>query len=407
MKEEVEAPTPEIEEHEHQYGVYYDDNLEPHEFCVICSPRTEEEKKKDEENILKLLKKQKARLTAERVTSLDDGAAILLSGIKEKNEKWYMQVAAYTYKGLTFQWTDVAKKAWLGTESSNRVREMSLQYAIASMLESEQSDIDQVRQLEASLDNVEDTTDFFQKMVDIAGQGGGLTGVPALGAVGNGISVVNGLISTGFDLAHYKNWSDQQKELFCKSMADAEQKMLLLEHLKETYPEDEMLQTYCDEAIDDIWLWSKSELVGSVDRAMTDGWKGFTIVLGNTVDTGVNIGIGVATEAVAGVGGLFVAFSGAVTGFATEWIAGSNSTADASEDIDRVYTTIEKSAAAYNRVKDDQGILDPVKRFQEYNILYLKLGGLEMAKKINKGQLENEISVIEASYEQYIKDLAQ
>ena len=83
----------------------------------------------------------------------------------------------------------------------------------------------------------------------------------------------------------------------------------------------------------------------------------------------------------------------------------ANTTADAAENIDILYTYVVDSIFSHNIVVCNHSASDDVARFQEFNILNMKIAGLEMATDINKGaNMETAEYVIE-SYEKCRQDL--
>ena len=456
---ENETQPSEPQEHEHQYGVYYDENLMPHQFCVICFPRTEEEKQKDEENILKVLKNDKARLTAEKVTSLKDGASILLSGLKERNDAWYTQTAAYTYKFLTFQWSDIAEKAWFGTESADNARKLSIQCAVSSIIQSEDSNLDQYRSYDDEIQQfcdeesffmdhfnvIDNLADFKKAYIDQYGEkawdndklssflkkakasknfspGKIKSFEDALNAgkqIGKGIaketissslsplSLISYAIDSGCDIADYLNWSTAQKELLFTALDQADKSIVLLSQIKNAYPDDNLLVEYCNSTIIDLDRLRKNELFGKIGR-MEQGAEEILSMLGkNAGETIVDNFPGAALSFLFGSSGAAVTAAGAIAGLAAEWALGTDSTTDAVEDINRLYMAIEKTALNYHNSRKNSALPEAVKRFGEYYMLFLKIQGLEMAKNINKGEIEQEAAAIEAIYENYLNDLSR
>ena len=440
--------------HTHENGLYYDDELNPHEFCIYCHPRTDEQAKKDAENLSRFLIRDRA---VESAVELDDQASLLLASYQKRNEDWYRQVLAYAYKTVTFQWGDVVRKAVPGSETVDEVRKQSVQSAVASALYStgkyipENEDNLAQQEFETALmelafgkdgfvdgtlkvaGGVENNISTYVEVRDQLGkidfkaisqmnktqkmnyQGITSSGVKEMfvdGKTGNPkagftLACLEYAIDCGIDIGQYINWSDDQRELFYTTLSQAHTNIEFLNELKDTYPDDKVLVEYCEDTIEGIerelnpsfftWVCNAGETAGDV-----------MYILGkNAVDTGTDFVVPAAIGTAFGMAGAVVTFVGAGGGLITEWTMGTDSTIDLHEDIDILYTNIEQRALDYQDVKNDGSVSEAAKRFQEFNLLNMKMAGLDMVGQLNQGKLKNETNAMKKNYEKYRSNLLE
>lgn len=123
-----------VQPHQHVYQIYYDADLNSHQYCSICEPRTIEELRMDASNYLKYAQHTQTMSYRAMAVSLDDPASLLLRSISKGNKEWWRQAASYAYKTATFQWSDVVEKAFQDSPEVKRIKREAAGTALASML---------------------------------------------------------------------------------------------------------------------------------------------------------------------------------------------------------------------------------------------------------------------------------
>ena len=120
--------------HTHLYSEYYDDSLQKHEYCVYCSPRTEEQLQHDAVNFSEYIKSYAAKQAGKTVFSMEDPAMTVLEEAVKCWSSLWTKGAAAAYDLASFSWSDLIKKMVKGSQDVDKVRKNSVQQAIGRIL---------------------------------------------------------------------------------------------------------------------------------------------------------------------------------------------------------------------------------------------------------------------------------
>lgn len=430
--------------HSHQYSSYCDDNLVVHQYCVICEPRTAEQLETDLFNMHRYLAQQNA---SEKAVSLDDPATLLIRSIAEQNDQALMKVAAYAFKLATFQWSDVVKKIIPGSTEVDNIRRKSIQKAVSGVLSTRSVSVNTSKNDDVgkmlltvglicsdsnAINYVQWEADFWDNLGDVAEQfkfpkTTALTDDALIqyikyqntylsqnmttanmkkafslldenGKIGSGtiVSIVGLLIKNGVDMAEYLSWSSEQRQLFSAYVQDAADIIDFLTAVKNAYPEDTVIKSYCNDAIAEL----KSQIAWGNIRNVVG------ITAGNVGSAAVDFAAGCGAFYLFGkvVGGT-VTVVGSLGGLAAELIAGTNTTVDNYENVKVLYDSIEQHVRNYRSIMNKSTISDDVKRVYKINILCLKISGLELSGTLNKGKIKPQTDSIKSSYESAVSSL--
>lgn len=337
------------------------------------------------EAILKEAKELKLENARKGAVSLDDSVSKYLADIRNKNENFFMQAAAYGYNFCSFKWLDAFKKMTKGSEMVDDARRNAFQAAYASTIGTDipsysKDDLDHFLGL---------GTGLLEQVVGLVD--GNNVGA---GAVSAGLSLA---VETGLDISDYYTWSDNQKELFFNCIQSADENLKLLNELKTVYAEDKVLVDYCDGMIEDINKFLDGE---NLNKIINSGNEEATIVGGNVAEFAVNafvpevIEIGI--EKLTGVGGVVTAV-GSGAGYVAEAVWGTGTTAEALENVDILYTSVECSVNVYNEAMANGNLSAAAQKFSELSILNQKIEAIEMSTDINRTFGEKGMGLVESA----------
>lgn len=404
----------------HEYCMYYDSQLNAHFYCKLCQPRTIAQQEEDAQNLERYIVDEGLRINADKaryqVTSMNEPGALILQSLHDWTDGAGHAFAGCLYNLAIFKPGEAIKQLWPGSVNVNKIRKEIIQAAISNariadvrsngvLQNSSYKDVVK-NELAESVSKVLDNSDLIYDTADSLFE----TFVTVRDFVKNTDTTTNsgkaffalGLFTTAaVDIRDYKNWSEAQQELFFASLYHTQRNIDFLKELEAAFPEDKILVEYCIDTRKE--LEDVRDLKVAIDEAGTDADYIVELFDADVVSGTADVVLPEVFIRILGKGGGLVVLFGTIAGILDELVTGTGTTIENLEDIEVLYEVIEQSFYGYRDIQNDPNASDIVKRFQEYNILYMKMASMEMAGKLNKGEIKGTTDEALANYEIFEK----
>ena len=418
--------------------VYYDDQLVEHIYCAICNPRSADQLMHDAENFRRMVLAQSANASA---LSLTDGASVVLESMSENSNSIWKKGAWFAINAASFKWGDIATDTWKTTTEVAKLKKQAIADAVVTYMNStyDASDANKVGDstlflaLLSFADATEKVEDLLKIGPDIWAKDGWLNSMKSVLEMShlsaedmwvavtfavkdytfeekrlaelakklqdtgkttsfdwsNFLSVGTILLNTGFDFIEYSHFSSSQRKLFDSGVCQATHMIQVLEELKRLNSNDKELVWYCNTAIREIqgsanWGTLKNtsislaqDIVGEgIDKAMSSVTS---IFLGKTC-------------------GAVLSVVGGITGWVVDCFAGVNEKMECYNQGKALYSSIAQNVASHNLNVNNKKIGSDARAIHKMYIMYLKIAGLNLSKKVVDKNTKTSIEDMIDSY---------